>query len=234
MTAQKLTGEVKEFGPTKIRLYEQMGPLSQDMKKARHLGKNLGAKKLCSIFPTQETRHQVVQHEHTDVLCGEGVVLNEAGQGVIFSSTDSPVVIAVNQETGAVGVAYAGKDSLMKVKPDCPSCDTGILENLFAAIGNPFAENLLVHVAGGIPTNYISYEPHVVQPFVDKFGPSVAPDPLKSNLDLLRVVRKICITRGLKYQDVTSDGRSSYDARWNGNVRAYKETPHWLYVIRCR
>lgn len=238
MLATRLNSRNRELGPARIRFYGQMGPLGDRQKEALHLGHNLGIRSLCSILPADEEHpdawHRVVEHQPEGVLYGEAIVLDKEGMGAAFTSRDCPIVVIADLRTGLIGAAHAGRSSLMKIDTECPSCDTGILENLFAAMGNPYGENLLVHVGGGISAKNFPNEPGMIAPFLKKFGPEVVPDPARSTLDLFRVVRKICLARGVKKDNIFSDGLCTYETQWTGSKRAGRDGSNWTYAFKIR
>lgn len=238
MTAVKLNHVAKTLGPAKVRFYGRMGPLGERQKEAYHLGRNIGAISLSSIMPADsdhpEARYRVLEHQPGEVLYAEGIVLRQLGQGVIFTSRDCPIVVIVDERSGVIGAAHAGRDSLLRVTEDCTNCDTGVLENLFVAMGTPYGEHLLAYVIGGISAEQFPHESRFVEPFIKKFGHDVVPDHVRHTLDLFRVIRKICIRYGVRKDKVLSAGFCTAKSEWTGSRRAGREGSNWTYVIKNR
>lgn len=229
----------RRVGVARVRMYGRMGPLEQQQREAIHRGLSLGATRLCSVLPAgqghENAWHKVVEFCPGDVVYGEAIVLREENTGAIFTSRDCPIVTAVDERSSLVGVAYAGRRSLMKTGAECPSCDTGVLENLFAAMGNPYGEHLLVYVTGGISAkNFPHDDPAIVRPFIEKFGADVVADHRRGTLDLFRVIRKICIRYGVKKDRIFQDGICTFEAEWTGSRRAGRSGSNWTYVIKTR
>lgn len=238
MSATKLNYRSRNLGPAHIRFYGKMGPLGDEQKEAFHLARNLRIKSFCSILPPDqehaEARHKVTEHQPGEILYGEAVVLDREGQGAVFTSSDYPITVIADERSGRVGVAHTGPESLLKPTPDCPSCGSGVLENLFAAMGNPYGENLLVFVTGGISARNFPHSQEEVRPFIDKFGLDVVPDPQRHTLDLFRVIRRICVRRGIKKERIFSDGLCTFETPWTASSQAKKDGSNWTYVGKCR
>lgn len=236
MSAVKLNHKAKRIGPVKIRLYGRMGPLGERQREANHLGRNLGAKTLCSILPANNDHpnawHKIVEHQPGEILRGEGMVLRYPGQGVFLTSRDCPIVVAVDEATGFVGVAHAGRSSLMNINSECTCCDTGVLENMFAAMNLPSGQHLTVYVTGGISAKNFPNDPQLVKPFTKKFGQAVVPDLSRGTLDLFRVIKKICMTYGIKPERILSDGLCTFETEWTGSKRADRPDSNWTLVVK--
>lgn len=229
----------RRVGVAHIRMYGRMGPLEQRQKEAIHHGLNLGATRLCSVLPAgqghESAWHKVVDFRPGEVVYGEAIVLREEGTGAIFTSRDCPITTFVDERRGIVGAAHVGRRSLLNTSAECPGCDTGVLENLFAAMGNPYGENLLVYVTGGISArNFPHDDPAIVRPFIDKFGADVVADHRRGTLDLFRVIRKICMRYGVKKENILRDGICTFETEWTGSRRAGRDGSNWTYVIKTR
>lgn len=238
MSATKLHFKAKSVGAAKVRFYGRMGPLGEDEKQrvAYHLGKNLGATSFCSILPANEEHpeawYKVVDFEPGESKHAEAVVLKQPGQCCIFTSRDCPIVTISDMTSGLVGAAHVGWRSLRKPTSDCPSCDAGVIENLMAAMGHPYGENLVVYVTGGISAKHLVLERELLEPFWQKFGHDVSPDPEHRTLDLFRVIRRICVRYGVRKDRILSDGICTFETEWAGSKRANREGSNWTYVIK--
>ncbi len=235
MSATKLNHKKRVFSPALVCLYGKMGPLGENQKMARHLGKNLGAKSLCSILPGVNTQHKVVEHQPDEILDAVGIILRHPGQGAIFTSCDCPIVTIVNKNTGEVGVAYAGRWSLLKASTDCDSCSVGVLEELFASMTLLSGEDMQVYVSGGISVRHYTHQnEEELLPFIRKFGNRVVPDRSCGTLNLFRVIAAICRRYGISDKNISSDGLCTYETPWLGSKRAGKDGSNWTYVIKTQ
>ncbi len=233
MSAPKLTRKEQKVGPARVCLYAKMGPLVEEQKMARSLGKNLGAKTLCSILPGGDTRLKIVEHQAGEVLHAEGIILRHPGQGAIFASCDYPVVTVANKQTGEVGAVYAGQQSLMGAGTDCECCSTGILEKLFSTMGIPSGKDISVYVSGGISARHCTHRNHEeLLPFIRKFGESVVLDRSRGILNQFQVIIEICRRYGIDERNISSDGLCISTTLPLGNDRARVAISDWTYVIK--
>lgn len=224
----------------KARTKGKVGALGERCLEALHFSKTLRARSTCLILPPHERiglgRHLVVEHKHGVSLICEGVVLRQPGQAVVISHRDCPVVVLVDRKTGVVGVAHAGRDSLINYLSECQSCGQGVLPRLISTMGIPHGEDLLVKVIAGISAKHFPQTPEIAQAFIKRFGAKVIRDKERRTLDLMRVIRITLKAYGVPPENITSDGLCTVDTPWLGSLRAEsmgigdKENSNWTWV----
>lgn len=233
MSAIKLSRKERVIKPARVCLYASMGSLAEDQRMACHLGKNLGAKALCSILSESGTRQSIVEYQAGEIICANGIILRHSGQGVIFSSRDCPVVTVINKKTGEVGSVYAEQQSLIGAGTDCECCSVGILEKLFSHMEVPKGSDMRVYVAGGSPGHQShGQNDESLLPFIRKFGEGVVLDRYRGILNMFQVIVEICRRYGIDDRNISSDGLCTSVTPLLGSSQAKVAISNWTYVIK--